>query len=599
MSTETAEAYLSRKGMRYKKRGMEILLAECPECGAADKCSVNNATWMFQCFKCDFKGGEWKFKEYHGDVYHQPDVKQAAVIEIDLSATQKASKTDGNSATIDSYVKELLGPKGKAAVDYMASRGISIETLKGCNIGWSEAAPGTTVTSEGGWLVLPTFVGWQECGKADKSKLAMIKARSVPPAKKQYIRQAGGHTRLFQPFKIDSSQTVIVCAGEIDALSAIEAGYRNVVATTAGEGAWSDAFTKQLDRCQRIIIVYDNDETGRKGASDVANTLGSHRCGVYSLPERYNDLNEALVDGWLKDNIYAIVSAKIGLEKKIVAPSDLLYNILSDDYASAGTSTGLQGLDDLIGGIRAGEVIVVTGETGSGKSTFVSDLSLKLAEQNHGVLFMPLEIGSVRQVEKWARQIKGMPPEKMQKEDILELRYTLDGLPLYLFNHYGDINPEPLRNTMAFAKQRLGVKTLVIDHIHFGASNTSENERLGLEKMIHACADIANELAVSVIVVAHPNNRGAYEHGDGRVVQMGDIKGSSSIKQVASLILSVYRPRSRDRSDEMIDGKYKASVYNLKARNERAQEGSCALLFDPKTSTYEDVKLSGFTFDGV
>ena len=191
----------------------------------------------------------------------------------------------------------------------------------------------------------------------------------------------------------------------------------------------------------------------------------------------------------------------------------------------------------------------------------------------------------------------GIAPEKMYEAEIQRVRFELDGFPLYLFQHYGDINPEPLRNTVAFAKQRLGVRTLVIDHIHFGASTTSENERLGLDKIIHACADIANELGVSVIVVAHPNNRGAYEHGDGRIVQMGDIKGSSSIKQVASLILSVYRPRSKDRSHEMIDGKYQAIIYNMKARNERAKEGSCALLFDAKTSTYSDP--ASYNFGGL
>src|SRR5699024_3621833 len=114
-------------------------------------------------------------------------------------------------------------------------------------------------------------------------------------------------------YKLNVHETVIVCAGEIDALSVIEAGYTNVVATTAGEGAWSDAFSKQLEHCQRLIVVYDNDKTGKEGAQKVLDALGSHRCGVFELPKRYNDLNEALVDGWLADNISSIVDSKIGL----------------------------------------------------------------------------------------------------------------------------------------------------------------------------------------------------------------------------------------------------------------------------------------------
>lgn len=598
MSTELAESYINRKGLKYRKSGRELILSECPSCGAKGKCSINNATWLFQCFKCDFKGGEWAFKDLFGDVYDHEEIKQAVTRDdIDLSAVRVAEPSHPNEALIRGYQDALQSDAGKQAVQYLGSRGISLKTALACGVGWSPEPPSGGKQTEGGWLILPSFVGWQANGWADYSKLAMIKARSVPPASKQYVRQAGGHTRLFQPHKLNVHETVIVCAGEIDALSVIEAGYANVVATTAGEGAWSDAFSKQLERCQRLIVVYDNDKTGKEGAQKVLDALGAHRCGIFELPKRYNDLNDALVDGWLRDNISSIVDSKIGLERKIVAPSDLLHRMFSAEFASAGTSTGLKSLDKLIGGIRAGEVVVVTGETGSGKSTLVSDLAINLAKQNHGVLFMPLEIGPVRQVEKWARQLSGLLPEEMEESDVQGVRFALDGLPLYLFQHYGDIDPEPLRNTVAFAKQTLGVRTLVVDHIHFGAASSSENERLGLDKMVHACADIANELAVSVIVVAHPNNRGAYEHGDGRVVQMGDIKGSSSIKQVASLILSVHRPRSKDRADAMFDGKYKATVYNLKARSERSKEGACALLFDAKTSTYCDV--SEYDFGGL
>jgi hypothetical protein len=99
---------------------------------------------------------------------------------------------------------------------------------------------------------------------------------------------------------------VLVCEGELDALCALSNGF-NAVTGTTGAGTFKPEWARYLTCVETaqdhgVVVVYDGDETGRKGAQKAASKL--HEAGldvrVASLPDG-KDVNDVLTEGGEED----------------------------------------------------------------------------------------------------------------------------------------------------------------------------------------------------------------------------------------------------------------------------------------------------------
>ena len=86
-----------------------------------------------------------------------------------------------------------------------------------------------------------------------------------------------GRARLY-PLDQLSEETVVLCAGELDALAAISNGIAAITAT-CGETTWPDRLSMPLAG-KRVQILLDNDDAGRKGTEMRAQSLARHRARV-------------------------------------------------------------------------------------------------------------------------------------------------------------------------------------------------------------------------------------------------------------------------------------------------------------------------------
>ena len=87
-----------------------------------------------------------------------------------------------------------------------------------------------------------------------------------------------GRSRLFPPPSAWKQGTLWLCEGEPDTIRALSAGL-NAVTQTAGCGTWPDEFSEEL-RDRDVVICYDADQAGHKGAMKAAEAIALHAKSV-------------------------------------------------------------------------------------------------------------------------------------------------------------------------------------------------------------------------------------------------------------------------------------------------------------------------------
>ena len=155
---------------------------------------------------------------------------------------------------------------------YMERRGITIETVKKYKIGWNSGYGRYTIPvfDEKGeiWNIRlykfdpkdgePKIYSWGE--SRDGKKYTWGKNRLYP------IRSLLAASRM-------QDKQIIICEGEHDALILNQNG---LLAVTGTAGAGSTKLLEEnveLFRDLNVVLVFDCDEAGRKGASDAAKIL--------------------------------------------------------------------------------------------------------------------------------------------------------------------------------------------------------------------------------------------------------------------------------------------------------------------------------------
>ena len=91
-----------------------------------------------------------------------------------------------------------------------------------------------------------------------------------------------------------------ITEGEIDKLSCVEAGIRNVVSVPTSDNedvaTFLDRDRALIDRYRRVIIATDADKSGRELADSLIAYFGSQRCWIVAWPDGCNDANDVLMN---------------------------------------------------------------------------------------------------------------------------------------------------------------------------------------------------------------------------------------------------------------------------------------------------------------
>lgn len=180
------------------------------------------------------------------------------------------------------YITEQSFNNRKDVEEYLGKRGLSIATLDHFGIKEDEHKN----------IVFEFF-------DADNMLLS-VKLRPshrIRPSEPKMFWQNGSDNcpLLFNVNRVNFEQPLLITEGNIDAMSAFEAGYYNVVSIPGGvqDTKWIEFNYKFLENFKEFIIWTDNDEAGQQGRQKIVKRLGEYNCKIVTPTDDVLDVIES------------------------------------------------------------------------------------------------------------------------------------------------------------------------------------------------------------------------------------------------------------------------------------------------------------------
>jgi twinkle protein len=351
----------------------------------------------------------------------------------------------------------------------------------------------------------------------------------------------------------DGGKKVIITEGEIDALSMsqVQGNKWPVVSLPNGADAAAKSIRKSLEwleRFEQVVLLFDNDEPGRKAARECAEILTPGKACLASLPMK--DANEMLKAGKTKELIDATWSAKPFRPDGIIAGTEM-WEMLESFELSEGKPYPWPGLTKMTMGTRVPEIILVGAGTGVGKSEFVRQISHNLLRNHNEVTgYVALEEGK----ERCALGMMGLELGKRlhidkdfatPTERLFAYQQTVGSGRFFLYDHWGSTDSDNLMNKVRYMVRGLGCTTIVLDHISIVVSGISASEegdeRRLIDNTMTRLRSLVQELNFRCFVVAHLKAIEGKPHEEGARVTLGHFRGSKSLTQLSDTVIGLER----------------------------------------------------------
>jgi len=547
----------------------------CPDCGGSDPVSVNDngSGYCFSCTKY--------FPNYSTAEVQQPDTV------MDFVEYQRNTKMEQSST-----------PNLNSSFNELTDRKISLATAK---------KYGVRSTTRDGKIdkhYYPYYNGHELAGtkiRKQNKEFAWTGSSKEVGLFGENLFKAGG-------------KFITLTEGECDAMAAYElmgSKWPVVSIKSGAQGGVRDVkqSLEYLESFDSVVINFDNDKHGKEAAQAIAKLLTPKKAKIMTLPVDYKDANDMLRQGRHAAYVSAFWDAKVYTPSGVLNLSDQLgaYQKLRSERKTA-IPYPWAGLNKKLEGLRAGELVTLTGGTGLGKSSVTREIEHWLIENTED------NVGVIALEENWSRTAEGIMAIEANAKlhlDSVKAEFTDKELDdcykkvfmgdnegrVWIHAHHGVNNLDDIFSKLRYMIIGLDCKWIVVDHLHMLVLSTLENdERKAIDGIMHRLRTMVEETGCGMILVSHlrrvDGNRG---HENGIETGLNHLRGSQSIAQLSDCVISLERNQQSEDNIEASTTKVRV----LKSRYTGDVGVASHLLYDNKTGRLKELEdYNTDQFDG-
>jgi len=361
----------------------------------------------------------------------------------------------------------------------------------------------------------------------------------------------------------DSDEDLTIVEGECDVIALASVGIRAVSCPNGAPAKvsqnrvspeednkfsyiWEER--ERLERCKKIVLATDNDQAGEALAEEIARRVGRAKCWRVKFPEEIKDGNDAVQRLGAEETQNLFDNPEPVPLSGVYGAVDY-FDDVREIYANGhgrGASTGIPAIDDLFT-IAEGQLSIVTGMPSSGKSEFIDQIMVNLAQRESWKFAVcSFENPPHMHIAKLAEKVTGKPfydglGPRMTEEDLADAVEFINDHFVFLESKDGGMSTiESVIDRTKQAVMRLGVRGLVIDPYNY-IEQTGAEEHSGISYMLSKITSFAKAHGIHVWFVAHPQKMYPKEDGTYAVPKGMNISGSAAWFAKADLGITVHR----------------------------------------------------------
>ena len=532
--------YLNKKGYKFtehkRQSGPQAMLI-CPFCGGGPNheksFGINLETGVWNCLRnnhCGLTGTFYQLQQKLGD---NPSKEKKYFTETFKPKNFVIPK-----------VQNL--PLSNKNIQYIKSRGFTEETIKQFKL----------FDSKDGKISFPFIKNYKQVN---------VKYRTID---KKFSQETGAERTLFN-IDFVSGNILTITEGEFDCMALVQYGLKNITSLPSGtqDQKWIENEWEWLEKFTTIYLCMDNDTAGNTAVSLLVSRLGRWRCKSVVFPHK--DANDCLKANVTIDKINECFDNAEEFPPAILKRAGNYYEevveMFLDPKKFNGTSTGFPGLDYYLKGWRKGEVTVWSGSNNAGKSTFLNQVMLFLAQKMIKSCMASFELKPGRYL-KWA-VTQALGGETQDVNKIMSVFIWMHDY-LFVMDTVKKAEPKDIFEVFEYAARRHGVEHFFIDSLM--KINIRGNDKYDQQSdFVAKLTDFAKEYQCHVHLVAHPRKGETDNKKTGKV----DVGGAGDITNLADNVLIAWRPEEKKENEPDM-------VLFVKKNREFGEIGGVKLYFD-------------------